>query len=93
MTVDIEGDLNRAMPEEGLQLLWRKAPLDRPRGEEVAERVEPIFRLTGRVDDAGRELERLEAPIRDVAVTLDVTATVGKDELQLALRAGETPLF
>jgi hypothetical protein len=93
MAVYVKGHLNRAVPEKGLKPLWREASLDRPRGKEVAERVNAVFRFHRRVAvlillvwieprDPHSMLQRIEAAIRDICMVLDVAVAVGENQPQ-----------
>src|SRR5947207_3399323 len=74
MAVAVEGHLDRAMAEERLQPLRREALLDEPRRAEVPQRMQPILRLAVLAGDPLLDLKRIEAPVRDVGVVLDVAA-------------------
>src|SRR5215469_7385780 len=79
------------MAEQSLNPLRRESALDRPGSEEVAQRMEPLFRLALGIDDAGRALNGIEASVRNVGIALDVAVAVRKDAPGSAFRAGEPP--
>src|SRR5437016_3205503 len=81
------------MTKQRLDSLRREAPLDRPRGEEVPHRMDTVLCLAAGVYDPSLDLERVEAPVCDVRVALDLSHAVGKYQLERPLRAGDPPFL
>ena len=66
------------------------APVDAPRGVEMAEAVEAgIFGLAVAVYHASRDLRWMKAAFDDRVAMLDASSAVGKDQLELVLGAGK----
>ena len=62
------------------------APVDAPRGVEVAQAVQALVFCTAvLVDDTGGDLRRMESALDDRVAVLDAAADVGEDQDKLAL--------
>ena len=98
VAVGVGRDLDRGVPEPGLHHLQRQlqaaidAAVDAPAGIEMPERMQGILRLAVRIDDASRDLHRVQAGIHDVGPALDAAIAVGEDQVELALRTSEAVL-
>jgi hypothetical protein len=97
--IGVRAHLNRSVTEPRLHHLERQfepavdAPVDAPRGVEVAQRVQPsVLGVAIGIGDAGLLHQRDETTFDDAGVIVDVAGVVGEDEILFALRAGETML-
>ena len=89
MAVGVRRHLDRGVTEPRLHQLERQlepavdAPVDAPRGIEVAQAVQAlVFGAAVLVDDTGRDLRRMEAALDDRVAVLDAAAAVGEDEVR-----------
>jgi hypothetical protein len=80
MSINIIGHLDRAVSHERLQPLGRRALLDTPKGEEVAQCVRAIFCLPAGVDYLGMALNYIERALQ-TAMTGDRTTFARDDEI------------
>src|SRR5262249_54127961 len=72
IAVGVEGLLDGTVPHQHLDPLWPETLLDPQRCSGMAQGVKRVLGITTCIEDSGRNLDRPEHAVEDVAVALHV---------------------